>query len=216
MTELICHRLRREGYEVEAIQNPLEILGKARTFHPDLFILDVMMPDLDGLKLCRMIRADPGLKDVPIIFLTARGETPDRIAGLECGADDYMTKPFDGKELVLRVGLHFKRETARPGEIKDPILVVGPIQLDPERHLVRVQGEPVTLTSTEFKLLRLLMERRGRVQSREVLLSSCWNYEGDTESRTIDTHVRRLRDKLGSGASLIETVRGLGYRFRAS
>ena len=211
VTELLSLRLRKEGYDVEAINNPLLIMGKAADFRPDLFILDIMMPDLDGVKICRMIRADKNLTEVPIIFLTARGAADDRVKGLESGADDYMAKPFDAKELVLRVGLLLKRAT-NGKQAEEPALSVGAISLDPSRHTVTIHGEHADLTATEFKLLHILMERKGRVQSRDNLLVNVWNYETDTETRTIDTHVRRLREKLGDQAGLLETIRGVGYR----
>lgn len=211
VTELVSYRLRKEGYEVEVINNPLLIMGKASDFRPDLYILDIMMPELDGIKICRMIRADKNLGGAPVIFLTARGSTDDRIKGLESGADDYIAKPFDVKELVLRVGLLLKR-TGTGKAPEGQILSAGAVQLDQERHFVSVHGQNVELTATEFKLLNLLMERKGRVQSRDMLLINVWNYDTDTETRTIDTHVRRLREKLGDQASIIETVRGVGYR----
>jgi len=211
VTELVSYRLRKEGYEVEVINNPLLIMGKATEFRPDLFILDIMMPELDGIKICRMIRADKTMSGAPVIFLTARGGTDDRIKGLENGADDYIAKPFDVKELVLRVGLLLKRVAT--GKTPEGMLLnAGAVQLDQERHLVTVHGDSVDLTATEFKLLNLLMERKGRVQSRDMLLINVWNYDTDTETRTIDTHVRRLREKLGDQSAIIETVRGVGYR----
>ena len=211
VTELVSYKLKREGYEVEVINDPLQIMGKAREFNPDLFILDIMMPELDGLKICRMIRADNKLSGLPIIFLTARGEVEDRIKGLESGADDYLPKPFDTKELALRIGLIFKR-MAKEAEPDKRQLRVGDILLDEEVHQVTVGSRVVDLTATEFKLLKLLMQRKGRVQSRENLLVNVWNYDTDTETRTIDTHIRRLREKLNERAGLIETVRGVGYR----
>lgn len=211
VTELISYKLRREGYEVEVINNPLEIMGKAREFSPHLFLLDIMMPDLDGIKICRMLRADSRLSNVPIIFLTAKGEIEDRIKGLESGADDYIAKPFDAKELVLRVGLLLKRSQQQEG-VTSENLQVGDIVLNEELHTVSINDIGLELTATEFKLLKLLMERKGRVQSRENLLVNVWNYDTETETRTIDTHVRRLREKLGAQAHLIETVRGVGYR----
>lgn len=211
VTELVSFRLRKEGYEVEVINDPLQIMGKATEFKPDLFILDIMMPELDGIKICRMVRADKNLSGAPVVFLTARGSSDDRIKGLECGADDYISKPFDVKELVLRVGLLLKRAApAKP--VEGSLITVGAVKLDAERHTVTVHDEPVDLTATEFKLLHILMERKGRVQSRDMLLVNVWNYETDTETRTIDTHVRRLREKLGDQAQLVETVRGVGYR----
>jgi two-component system, OmpR family, phosphate regulon response regulator PhoB len=211
VTELVSYRLRKEGYEVEVINNPLLIMGKATEFRPDLFILDIMMPELDGIKICRMIRADKTMSASPVIFLTARGSTDDRIKGLENGADDYIAKPFDVKELVLRVGLLLKRVASGKAP-EGQLLTAGAVNLDQERHLVTVHGDSVELTATEFKLLNLLMDRKGRVQSRDMLLINVWNYDTDTETRTIDTHVRRLREKLGDQSSIIETVRGVGYR----
>lgn len=211
VTELVSYKLKREGYEVAIINNPLEILGTAREFNPDLFVLDIMMPDLDGLKICRMIRADKKLSRVPIIFLTARGEVEDRIRGLESGADDYISKPFDTKELALRIGLIFKRMASEAG-VEGKQLQVADILLDEDLHQVKVGGQEIELTATEFKLLKLLMQRKGRVQSRENLLVNVWNYDTDTETRTIDTHIRRLREKLKERSNLIETVRGVGYR----
>ncbi|MEX0330222.1 MAG: response regulator [Puniceicoccaceae bacterium] len=211
VTELVSYRLKREGYTVEVINNPLEIMGRAREFDPDLFVLDIMMPDLDGLQICRMIRADSKLSSVPIVFLTAKGEVEDRIKGLEYGADDYIPKPFDTKELALRIGLILKR-VGNQASSEEAILQVGDIILDEEIHQVTVSGSALDLTATEFKLLKLLMQRKGRVQSRENLLVNVWNYDTDTETRTIDTHIRRLREKLGDRAGLVETVRGVGYR----
>jgi two-component system phosphate regulon response regulator PhoB len=211
VTELVAYKLKREGYVVDIVNDPLEIMGKARDFDPDLIILDIMMPELDGFTVCRMIRADKQLSGVPIIFLTARGEVEDRIKGLEIGAEDYICKPFDTKELTLRAKLVLKRARDIQAE-SDAILEVGDIQVDMERHEVTISGKIVEMTATEFKLLKLLMQKEGKVQSRENLLVNVWNYDTDTETRTIDTHIRRLRDKLGDRADMIETVRGVGYR----
>lgn len=211
VTELLSYRLKKEGYEVTVTNQPLEIMGVARDFLPDLIVLDIMMPELDGLMVCRMIRADKKLNNVPVIFLTARGEAEDRITGLELGADDYVCKPFDTKELILRIGLIFRRLGADQS-LTGKTLNIRDVVLDEEMHSVSVGGDPLDLTATEFKLLKLLMERKGRVQTRENLLVNVWNYDTDTETRTIDTHVRRLREKLGSQSNMIETVRGVGYR----
>jgi len=215
VTELVSYKLKKEGYEVEAINDPLQILGKANQFNPHLFILDVMMPDLDGIKICRMIRADKKLSHVPIIFLTAKSEIEDRIKGLESGADDYIPKPFDTKELALRIGLIFKRINVEDPE-KDSVLQVADILLSEELHSVSVAGKPIDLTATEFKLLKLLMHGKGKVQTREKLLVNVWNYDTETETRTIDTHIRRLREKLTVRSNLIETIRGVGYRINES
>ena len=214
VTELLAYTLKAKGYAVETLNNPNGSIGLARTFAPDLVILDVMMPDLSGIQICRMLRADPKLKHVPVIFLTAKTEEADRIQGLETGADDYICKPFSTKELVLRVQSILRR--ASEGATEAPKrLQVGQIVIDVDRHEAVVQGKAVELTATEFKLLRLLMERRGRVQTREHLLINVWNYETEIETRTVDTHVRRLREKLGREADWIETIRGVGYRMAA-
>jgi len=211
VTELVAYQLRAKGFQVETLNDPNGSIGIARTFLPDLVILDVMMPDLNGMQICRMLRADPKLKKVPVIFLTAKAEESDRIQGLETGADDYVCKPFSTKELVLRVQTILRRlAEGTPPEPK--MLQVGQIALDVDRHAATVAGQPIDLTATEFKLLRLLIERRGRVQTREHLLINVWNYETEIETRTVDTHVRRLREKLGAEADWIETIRGVGYR----
>ena len=211
VTDLVAYHLKSKGFQVETINDPNGSIGAARSFVPDLVILDVMMPDLNGIQICRMLRADPKLKKVPVIFLTAKAEENDRIQGLELGADDYICKPFSTKELVLRVQSIIRRiSEAVPEEPKR--LQVGQIVIEVDRHEAFVHGAKIELTATEFKLLRLLMERRGRVQTREHLLINVWNYETEIETRTVDTHVRRLREKLGSEADWIETIRGVGYR----
>ncbi len=211
VTELVSYHLKAKGYLVEAINNPNNSLGVARNFQPDLVILDVMMPDLNGVQICRLLRADPQLKNVPVIFLTAKAEESDRVQGFETGADDYICKPFSTKELMLRVQSILRRVSEGGGE-EPKKLQAGEIVIDIERHEAVVCGKAIELTATEFKLLRLLMERRGRVQTREHLLINVWNYETEIETRTVDTHVRRLREKLGAEADWIETIRGVGYR----
>ena len=214
VTELLAYNLKAKGFIVETLNNPNGSIGLACTFVPDLVILDVMMPDLNGIQICRMLRADPKLKQVPVIFLTAKAEEADRIQGLEIGADDYICKPFSTKELVLRVQTILRRAAAHVPE-GPKHLQVGQIVIEVDKHEATVQGQPVELTATEFKLLRLFMERRGRVQTREHLLINVWNYETEIETRTVDTHVRRLREKLGREAEWIETIRGVGYRMAA-
>jgi len=215
VTDLLTYTLKAKGFAVEAVNNPNASIGLARSFVPDLVILDVMMPELNGIQICRMLRADPKLKRVPVVFLTAKAEEADRIQGLESGADDYICKPFSTKELVLRVQSILRRTSeGKPEPAK--LLQVGEIVLDVDRHTITVHGKPVELTATEFKLLHLLMERRGRVQTREHLLLNVWNYETEIETRTVDTHVRRLREKLGTEADWIETIRGVGYRLAES
>ncbi len=211
VTELVGYQLRAKGFEVEALNDPTQSIAKFRSFQPDLVILDVMMPDISGIQLCRMLRADPKTKEVPVIFLTAKAEETDRVLGLEVGGDDYICKPFSTKELILRVQGLLRRSTT-PAEERPKRLEIGPVVLENERHEVSIKGTPVELTATEFRLLRLLMERKGRVQTREHLLLNVWNYETEIETRTVDTHIRRLREKLGDAANLIETLRGVGYR----
>lgn len=211
VADLVAYHLKAKGFDVQTVNDPTHSIGKARTFMPDLVVLDVMMPEINGIQICRMLRADPKLEQVPVIFLTAKVEENDRIQGLETGADDYICKPFSTKELVLRVQ-NILRRSSEKNTNAPPKLIAGSIELDVERHEVKIGGEVVELTATEFKLLHLLMERRGRVQTREHLLLNVWNYETEIETRTVDTHVRRLREKLGTEAEWIETIRGVGYR----
>ncbi len=213
VTELVAFHLRAKGYEVAALNDPNKALARSKEFEPDLVILDVMMPDLSGIQICRLLRADKEFAEVPVLFLTARAGENDRVTGLEVGADDYVCKPFSPRELVLRVQSLLRRSASGSKEPEPAVLEAGPISVDVERHEVRVAGEPVELTATEFRLLTLLMQRKGRVQSREQLLINVWNYDEEMETRTVDTHVRRIREKLGAGADSIETVRGVGYRF---
>lgn len=212
VTDLVRYHLEAEGFQVECINDPNLILGVARDFQPNLFILDVMMPGLNGMQICRMIRSDKKLMEVPIVFLTAKSEEEDRIQGLEIGADDYICKPFNIKELILRIKAVLKRSQAQPEATGTHTLQIRDVVIDEDHYELRVEGDPVELTATEFKLLKLLVERKGRVQTREHLLMNVWNYESDTETRTVDTHIRRLREKLGSQANIIETIRGVGYR----
>jgi len=212
VTELLKYKFEQEGYRCQVLNDPLLFASTARDFEPEIMIFDIMMPELSGLQLCRMARADPLLKHVPIIFLTARGETEDRIQGLELGADDYLPKPFNMKELSIRVGKLLARSATVTQTTKSMRIEISGVVIDAELHQLSIDGVEVILTATEFRLLQLLMERKGRVQSREHLLVAVWNYDTDIETRTVDTHVRRVREKLGPYAHLIETVRGVGYR----
>ncbi len=212
VTELLKYKLEQEGYQCEVLNDPLLFVGRARDFQPHLMILDIMMPELSGWQLCRIARSDPSLSEVPIIFLTARGEAEDRVKGLEIGAEDYVSKPFNTKELMLRIGKVLNRITGPTQKDSLSRVQIGGVVIDEEMHQLFVDEKPVILTATEFRLLKLLMERKGRVQSRENLLVNVWNYDTDLETRTVDTHVRRVREKLGRYANLIETVRGVGYR----
>ena len=212
VTELLHYRLEQEGYRVATLNSPLECIAKVREFEPNLMLLDIMMPDLSGIQLCRIVRADPSMKDIPIIFLSARGEVEDRIKGLEAGAEDYLSKPFNTNELLLRAS----KMLSRSGSLKEPArqsrIEIAGVVIDEDLHQLTVDGKNVILTATEFRLLKLLMERKGRVQTRDNLLVNVWHYDVDIETRTVDTHVRRVREKLGQHAHMIETVRGVGYR----
>jgi len=212
VTELLQYKLEQAGYRVKVLNDPLEFVARVREFEPDLMILDIMMPELNGLQLCRIARADPSMKHIPIIFLTAKGESEDRVTGLETGADDYVTKPFNTKELLLRIANVLNRNVKLDEPSGQKRIEIAGVLIDEDLHQLRVDDAEVVLTATEFRLLKLLMERKGRVQSREHLLVNVWHYDTDIETRTVDTHVRRVREKLGPYAHLIETVRGVGYR----
>ena len=212
VTELLQYRLEQEGYRVATLNDPLGFVAKVREFEPDLMLLDIMMPELSGIQLCRIVRADPSMKDIPVIFLSARGEAEDRIKGLEAGAEDYVSKPFNINELILRISKMLKR-SGTPSEPAGKLRIeVAGVVIDEDLHQLTVDGKNVLLTATEFRLLKLLMERKGRVQTRDHLLVNVWHYDTDIETRTVDTHVRRVREKLGQYAHMIETVRGVGYR----
>ena len=212
VTELLQYRLEQEGYRVATLNDPLAFVVKVREFEPDLMLLDIMMPELSGIQLCRIARADPTIKHIPIIFLSARGEVEDRIKGLEAGAEDYVSKPFNTNELMLRISKMLKRSGAPSEPAGQSRIEIAGVAIDEDLHQLTVDGENVVLTATEFRLLKLLMERKGRVQSRDHLLVNVWHYDTDIETRTVDTHVRRVREKLGQYAHMIETVRGVGYR----
>ena len=212
VTELLQYRLEQEGYRVATLNDPLGFVVKVREFEPDLMLLDVMMPELSGIQLCRIVRADPSMKNIPVIFLSARGEVEDRIKGLEAGAEDYVSKPFNTNELMLRISKMLKRSGAPSEPAGQSRIEIAGVAIDEDLHQLTVDGENVVLTATEFRLLKLLMERKGRVQSRDHLLANVWHYDTDIETRTVDTHVRRVREKLGQHAHMIETVRGVGYR----
>jgi DNA-binding response OmpR family regulator len=209
--ELIGFNLRNAGFDISTAEDGERALKMARDLQPDLIVLDVMLPEVDGLEVCKIIRRDSITAGIPIIMLTAKAAEVDRVLGLELGADDYVTKPFSPRELVLRVKNMLKRGLL-PDEKIDQIKV-GDLLIDIPKHLVLVAGKPVDLTATEFKLLTLLAQRKGRVQSRDQLLQDVWEYDSIIDTRTVDTHMRRLREKLGEAARYLDTVRGVGYRF---
>jgi len=211
LLELVRISLSQAGFEVDTAETGEEGLSRARRNRPDLVVLDVMLPDLPGTEVCRRMRADPELAGLPILMLTAKSEEVDRIVGFELGVDDYVTKPFSPRELTLRVQAILRRAHTEPLEAN--VMRQGTIELDPERHRCKVEGTSVSLTAKEFQLLANLMARPGRVFSREQLLDRVWGSDITVTLRTIDTHMKRLREKLGAGAERIETVRGVGYRF---
>jgi len=208
--ELVEYNLSGAGFSVITASDGAEALAKIRTHQPDLVILDVMMPEMDGTELCKLLRRDPATADIPIILLTARAGEIDRVLGFELGADDYVTKPFSPRELVLRVKSLLRR--GQISEEKSEVMTFGDLIIDIPRHQVTVKGSVVSLTATEFKLLTTLAHRRGRVQSRDKLLRDVWGYQEAIDTRTVDTHMRRLREKLGVAADCLDTVRGVGYR----
>ena len=211
---LLVFHLEREGYQVTQSRTGREGLRLAGASPPDLVLLDLMLPEMDGLEVCRRLRQDPATRSLPIVMLTARGDEVDRVLGLELGADDYVVKPFSPRELVARIRAVLRR--ARPDPATSA-LVLGRLTIDFSGHRVTVDGKPVGLTRKEFDLLRALAEARGRVLSREYLLDHVWGYTaaGEIESRTVDVHVRRLRQKLGAEGPRIGTVTGVGYRFES-
>ena len=215
VVDLVTYKLESSGYKVIGLTDPVLLIGKAREFLPDIILLDVMMPDINGFHLCRMLRADTLLKDTPILFLSAKGDSEDRIKGLEYGADDYLSKPFDLRELLLRIQAIIKRSKLlnanKYASLEHRIEYEG-VVVDSDFHQVLIEGVEVEFTAREFELLKLLLQRKGRVQSRESLLNTVWSYESDVETRTVDTHIRRIREKMGSKSELIQTVRGVGYR----
>jgi two-component system phosphate regulon response regulator PhoB len=215
VVDLVTYKLESSGYKVIGLTDPVLLIGKAREFLPDIILLDVMMPEINGFHLCRMLRADTLLKDTPILFLSAKGDSEDRIKGLEYGADDYLSKPFDLRELMLRIQAIIKRSKLlnanKYASLEHRIEYEG-VVVDSDFHQVLIEGVEVEFTAREFELLKLLLQRKGRVQSRESLLNTVWSYESDVETRTVDTHIRRIREKMGSKAELIQTVRGVGYR----
>jgi two-component system phosphate regulon response regulator PhoB len=209
--ELVEFNLKQSGFTVMTAADGAEALQKARATPPDLIVLDLMLPEISGLEVCKMLRRDAATAAIPIIMLTAKAAEIDRVLGLELGADDYITKPFSPRELVLRIQKLLQRGVAAP-ETQET-LRFGDLLIDSPRHIVSWRGKSVELTATEFKLLTVLAQRRGRVQSREQLLRDVWEYNNLVDTRTVDTHMRRLREKLGLAAKYLDTVRGVGYRF---
>ena len=219
LRDLVEFNLKQAGYRTRTAAGGVAALSQCARERPDLLLLDLNLPDLSGIEVCRSLRADPKTRELPILMLTARGSEVDRVVGFEVGADDYVTKPFSVRELVLRVDA-LRRRLSRGGSptpaasASHQRLRSGRIELDVEDFVAFVSGQPVQLTLLEFRLLKFLVEASGRVRSRDALLVEVWGYSTDVETRTIDTHVKRLRDKLGEAGDAIETVRGVGYRLR--
>ncbi len=211
--EVLGFKLKESGYTPIFAKDGARAITTARDERPALIVLDLMLPEVDGLEVCKILRRDPATAMIPILMLTAKASEMDRVLGLELGADDYVTKPFSPRELVLRI----KKLLARVKASDEPVtqLRFAELEIDVPRHEVKISKETVVLTATEFKLLELLARRRGRVQTRERLLQDVWGYENPIDSRTVDTHMRRLREKLGDTARFLETIRGVGYRFLA-
>ena len=213
LLELIDFNLQQAGYQTVLAKTGAEALNAARTHKPDVILLDLMLPDLQGSDVCRVLRADPATEATPIIMVTAKGDEIDRVVGFELGADDYVSKPFSPRELVLRVRAMLRRApAATSGGPSSDVLELGALTIDVGAHEARISGAVLELTALEFRLLQTLVSRAGRVQSRNQLLDDVWDDVSVTQ-RTVDTHVKRLRDKLGSESKRIQTVRGVGYRF---
>jgi len=214
VVDLLTLHLRKAGFALSTATDGAAGLRKAREESPALIILDLLLPKMPGLEICKVLKTDLATRQIPILMLTAKAEEIDRIVGLEFGADDYVTKPFSPRELVLRINAILRR--AKGEVVEEKKLSIGPITLDQSRHQVTVSDRPIRLTSVEFKLLSMLMRRQGRVQARDRLLNEVWGYESVIDTRTVDTHIRRLCKKLGKASIAIETVRGFGYRIRES
>ena len=209
---LVVYHLAKAGYKVSSASTGTDALALAKRDRPSLVVLDLMLPGMSGFDVLGKLREEPSTSGIAVLMLTARKEEPDRIRGLELGADDYLTKPFSPQELVLRVGAILRR-IAASGDVGD-ILQIGPIRVDRTAHRVTVEDHEVELTPTEYKLLLTLAERRGRVQARSHLLETVWDAAPDIQTRTVDMHIQRLRTKLHPAGDLIETVRGFGYRLK--
>jgi DNA-binding response OmpR family regulator len=210
IASLLAHYLQKAGFAADLVTSGSDVVSRIRRSPPDLLLLDLMLPGLDGLEVCRAVRADQNTASIPIIMITAKGEESDRIVGLELGADDYITKPFSPGEVVARVRALLRRTTrTSPAESR---LVYGPISVDLDRHLVRINDSEIKLTAKEFLLLQYLMQHRGRVLSRDLLLSDVWGYAYTGGTRTVDVHVRRLREKVPYLETALVTVKQFGYK----
>src|ERR687897_804886 len=213
IAHLLAHSVRKAGFEAAVMLSGAGVLARVRESPPDLVLLDVMLPGVDGRDICRAMRTDRRTQAIPVIIITARAEEADRVAGLELGADDYITKPFSPREVVARVRAVLRRAAAAPAA-SSPSLTFGDLQVDPDRHVVTARGQEVRLTAKEFLLLRYFLEHRGRVLSRDLLLSDVWGYSYTGGTRTVDVHVRRLREKLPVLVQAVETIKQFGYKLK--
>jgi two-component system phosphate regulon response regulator PhoB len=210
LLDLMLFNLKQGGFDTVAASDGQQALEVLRHRIPDLIMLDLMLPGVPGTEVCRQLKSSPRTKHVPVIMVTARGEEVDRVVGFELGADDFVSKPFSLRELLLRVRAVLRRGANGESDVLQE--KVGPLRIDPVAHRAFVGDEEIALTALEFKLLATFMSRVGRLQTRPALLRDVWNMNADLQTRTVDTHIKRLREKLGSGRDLIETVRGSGYR----
>ena len=211
LRDTLTYNFENEGFTVNSFSNGESFLESLTKNKPNLVILDLMLPGVSGLDVCRELRSDDNFNDIAVVMLTAKSEEIDRIVGFELGADDYVTKPFSVRELILRVKVLLKKRLENSAN--EQILAFGPITMNLDAHDVVVDGENITLTALEFKLLKHLLNRKGRVQTRDQLLGDVWGYSSEVTTRTVDTHIKRLREKLGKPGDLIQTIRGVGYRF---
>jgi len=216
LQQIVAYNLRQAGHEVATAGNGEAALTLVRQRAPDLMVLDLMLPGISGTDVCRSVKNDPATRHVAVLMLTAKGSEIDRVVGFELGADDYVVKPFSVRELALRIAAILRRQQAGTTTDSAARIDFGKLRIDRDAHRVWVEGEEAPLTALEFRLLCLLFDRRDRVQSRAALLDDVWGVSSDLETRTVDTHVKRLREKLGAAGAYIETVRGVGYRFCAT
>lgn len=216
LQQVLAYNLRKEGFEVLQAMDGLEGLRTAKVHKPDMILLDLMLPDLPGTEVCKALKADANTRDIPVLMLTAKGEEIDRVLGFELGAEDYVVKPFSVRELLLRIHAILRRVLGAKSSNPEDTVTFGRLRIDTAAYRAWVDSAEIQLTSIEFRLLVMLYERRNRVQTRASLLEDVWGLQADTETRTVDTHVKRLREKLGAAEAYIETVRGVGYRFAAN
>jgi two-component system, OmpR family, phosphate regulon response regulator PhoB len=216
LIQVLAYNLKQAGHEALSAERGLDGLRLAKSEQPDLVLLDLMLPDLSGTEVCKVLKEDGATRNIPVVMLTARGEEIDRVVGFELGADDYIVKPFSVRELLLRIQAILRRSRAPESADSEPMIEFGALRIDRDAHRVWVEGKEVELTALEFRLLMTLYDRRNRVQTRAALLDDVWGIQADITTRTVDTHVKRLREKLEAARDYVETVRGVGYRFRGS